>query len=206
MLIGGSGDDVLTGGPGVDSLTGDGDPGAFQAFLSGNDRINARDGEAESVNCGLGADTAVIDATDTLPTDPQTACEVVDSPGAAPPAPSPAATPVAKPPVSISSSRLRYRKRRIAVALRCAAQSGTCRGRLEVKTAKRVRARGSRKRRILTVAQAKYAIPAKRTRTIRLKPSSAGRSLLRRVSRVRVLVQAKPRGGGTTVSRSVTLR
>ena len=43
----------------------------------GNDQIRARDGVAEQVNCGIGADTAQVDAGDVV--DPS--CESVDRPG-----------------------------------------------------------------------------------------------------------------------------
>ena len=58
------GDDVLVGGAGKDSFFG-GD---------GNDRIEARDGIADVIDCGPGADTAVVD-----PADSQLECEAVES-------------------------------------------------------------------------------------------------------------------------------
>ena len=56
VLMGGNGADRLVGGPGVDSISGG----------AGNDYIDARDGEADTVDCGLGRDTVVADKVDTL--------------------------------------------------------------------------------------------------------------------------------------------
>ena len=66
-LSGGDGADTLTGNGGADVLLGD----------AGADTINARDGVADDVNCGPGADTAVVDPTDTV-----TSCETVNLPDA----------------------------------------------------------------------------------------------------------------------------
>jgi hypothetical protein len=66
-LSGGDGADTLTGNGGADTLLGD----------AGPDTINARDGVADDVNCGPGADTAVVDPLDTV-----TSCETVRLPDA----------------------------------------------------------------------------------------------------------------------------
>jgi hypothetical protein len=66
-LSGGDGADTLTGNGGADVLLGD----------AGADTINARDGVADDVNCGPGADTAVVDPADTV-----TSCETVNLPDA----------------------------------------------------------------------------------------------------------------------------
>lgn len=55
-LNGGSGNDTIEGGTGNDVLSGGG----------GNDTIRARDGFADFVNCGEGADTAEVDTLDTV--------------------------------------------------------------------------------------------------------------------------------------------
>ena len=74
-LAGGSGNDTVTGNGGADELSG-GD---------GDDTIQARDGVADQVDCGLGADTAVADASDTVAN-----CESVQPPPLPPPPPPPA--------------------------------------------------------------------------------------------------------------------
>lgn len=56
-ISGGPGADKLTGGPGVDRLLGD----------AGNDRLLAKDGTADTVNCGSGSkDFAAVDPVDAV--------------------------------------------------------------------------------------------------------------------------------------------
>jgi Ca2+-binding RTX toxin-like protein len=97
LLNGGTGDDELYGGAGADRLEGSADEdylegGAGQDFFEGDnvcsaspctgasDFIQARDGEPDTVNCGVGADTAVVDAVDVVAQDNQHGCERVDRP------------------------------------------------------------------------------------------------------------------------------
>jgi Ca2+-binding RTX toxin-like protein len=85
-LNGGNGDDTITGGPGKDTIVGDATAGGCYVigYLGtckapwGNDTINAVDGEADSVDCGPGQDTANVDAIDTV-----TNCETINRAGAA---------------------------------------------------------------------------------------------------------------------------
>lgn len=72
VIDGGLGSDVIDGGAGSDILLGG----------PGDDRIVARDGERDRVDCGIGTDTAVVDAVDDL-----TGCETVDRPAGPAPAP-----------------------------------------------------------------------------------------------------------------------
>lgn len=69
-LEGGADDDVITGGPGTDSFVGDG-TGGSQQVISGNDRLFAKDGLAEDISCGPGADTVSNDPIDKLVNDGQ---------------------------------------------------------------------------------------------------------------------------------------
>jgi Ca2+-binding RTX toxin-like protein len=86
-LYGGEGDDRVEGGPGTDSLFGDYAQCSAYGCSSGNDQLLARDGEADALNCGAGADSAQVDAIDTLAQDGFQLCETVDR--AAAPAPTP---------------------------------------------------------------------------------------------------------------------
>jgi hypothetical protein len=63
MLDGGAGDDVIDGGAGADQLFGG----------PGNDRLEARDGRRDTVDCGPGADIAIVDTLDVTHH-----CELVD--------------------------------------------------------------------------------------------------------------------------------
>ncbi len=88
-LDGGFGDDVLVGGPGRDTINGDiagGDCGPIWCKLPyGNDTIDARDGEIDSIICGAGADTVNADANDVVSPD----CETVNRSGGAGTTPAP---------------------------------------------------------------------------------------------------------------------
>jgi hemolysin type calcium-binding protein len=73
----GFGDDTIVGGPGRDSIAGDrrgGDCGPLWCkYPYGNDTIEARDGEVDSITCGFGTDTVLADAIDVVDKD----CETV---------------------------------------------------------------------------------------------------------------------------------
>ncbi len=75
-LIGGSGPDFLTGDADANTLEG-GDGEDSLSALGGPDTVLARDGFADTVNCGTEADTAVLDEG-TL--DSQAECETLDQP------------------------------------------------------------------------------------------------------------------------------
>ena len=70
---GGFGDDELIGGPGRDTISGDlagGDCGPLWCrYPYGNDTIQARDGEVDSITCGAGTDTVNADAQDVVAPD-----------------------------------------------------------------------------------------------------------------------------------------
>lgn len=82
VLDGGTGDDELTGGAGADVLRG-GD---------GDDELAGRDGEVDDVECGAGADDAVVD-----PGDRVRECEHVDDGADPEPTATPDPTPMATP-------------------------------------------------------------------------------------------------------------
>jgi Ca2+-binding RTX toxin-like protein len=69
----GYGDDVITGGPGRDTINADAGAGACTFLVcrvgAGNDRVNVRDGERDSVICGPGRDTVIADKKDVIARD-----------------------------------------------------------------------------------------------------------------------------------------
>jgi len=84
-IRGGYGDDTITGGPGADRISGD-RPGRCNELHCdigggyGNDAIDVRDGEIDSVDCGPGVDAVKADANDLV----ADTCETIDH-GTAPP-------------------------------------------------------------------------------------------------------------------------
>src|SRR4029078_7477820 len=69
-IDGGGNDDQIKGGLGLDALSGEGSGSGFSISVAGNDTIDARDGIREQLNCGPGADTAIVDELDVVPQDP----------------------------------------------------------------------------------------------------------------------------------------
>jgi Ca2+-binding RTX toxin-like protein len=67
---GGRGNDTVTGGPGRDTIYGDATSSHCSWYSCkipfGNDTIQARDGEADNIDCGIGTDTAVVDKIDVV--------------------------------------------------------------------------------------------------------------------------------------------
>lgn len=84
-IEGGFNHDTLTGGPGKDLIYGDQTArcgtGDTVCVPYGNDVIDARDGEADVIDCGPGTDRAVVDALDV-----HANCETVETGGAPGPA------------------------------------------------------------------------------------------------------------------------
>ena len=78
VLVGGLGNDAITGGPGQDTINGDATGSTCGYYTCkipfGNDVINARDGEADTIDCGVGTDRAVVDAIDVVAN-----CETVET-------------------------------------------------------------------------------------------------------------------------------
>jgi hypothetical protein len=199
VLDGGFGDDAIVGGPGRDSVSGDlagGDCGPLWCKVPwGNDAIDVRDGEADSVACGAGADTVLADAADTVAPD----CETVTRAGAAAPGTTPGAragagAPAGAPVAGGSRVRLAVSRAGLAAALRrglAVRVTGVRAGRLEV-----VARQGRR-----VVARGAVRLPRAGTAaTVRLRFTAAAKRRLRRARVAALTVTA----GGARVA--VTLR
>ena len=181
---GGFGDDVLIGGPGRDTISGDlagGDCGPLWCkYPYGNDTIEARDGEVDSITCGAGTDTVNADPQDVVAPD----CENVRRGSAAGAAPG----------TKAGGATLALRGRtRLAKALRSGFTvrvSGVRVGRRVKLTARRggkVMARGSATARSTVV-------------TVRLRFTTAARKALKRKRKATLVVS------GGAVRGTVTLR
>jgi hypothetical protein len=86
VVAGGDGDDYIVGGPGVDRFWGEDVEACIpSSCASGQDRIEARDGNREQIDCGPGTDSAVVDANEIVVNDVQLSnqCESADGLAAA---------------------------------------------------------------------------------------------------------------------------
>jgi plastocyanin len=101
--------------------------------------------------------------------------------------------------ISILSKSLRMDRRgRVAVRVRCNGSArGTCRGTLQLATA--------RGRRTVSLGSARLAVHGGRASKVRIKLSRAARSLVRRRHRLAVLARARPAGGGATAGATLIL-
>ena len=114
-LTGSAGADTLIGGEGNDFLDG---AGGADTLLAGGglDLVHARDGVADTVDCGTEDDTLVADAADA-----NVACERVELP------PVPAPPPDTTEPV-MTLGRATFGQRRVRVRVACAAGETRCAG------------------------------------------------------------------------------
>ncbi len=62
-IFGQSGNDVIRGGPAIDTIEGGPGRDTIDAE-NGNDVVRAVDGDLDSISCGLGKDTAIVDSVD----------------------------------------------------------------------------------------------------------------------------------------------
>jgi hypothetical protein len=182
MLVGNNDDDTIVGGAGVDSFNGDGPGGNFIVVI-GNDTIDAVDGSAEPVACGPGADTAKVDDSDQVASDPENACENVQRTSGGAPGTNPGGGGAARF-VSLGALSLKGSTARMKVTCRVT----SCRGRLTLRTAGTVRAAGRKRK--LTLGRAAFRLRAGQVRTVRIRLTREARALMRRTRRVRVTVTA----------------
>ena len=152
----------------------------------GNDVIDARDGERDSLDCGLGADTALVDAADV-----HTNCETVQVAGAATPATPGQPGAQAKPGGKAAGATLSVTR----VSLRKALRSGL---RLTIKGAKpgkrTVNARAGKS----LVAKCTVKVSKKGTGKCTLRFTKAGKRKLRRARKVTLKLSGA--GGSKTIT------
>lgn len=246
-LIGGGGNNTLVGGAGTDTLTaGSGNTtmiaGSGNTTMTGGsghdryqggagaDTINARNGVAEDVTCGGGADAVTADADDTASAD----CESVDrgdagqpaTDGAAAPAPTaesdtplaglgtPAPAPIAAiapAPAAVAQAS------RVRVPVSCSAGvAAGCDGQLElslpsasakprqVAAARRVKRVLGRSRRFHVAAGHKAIVPVRLSRrgVRRFRRSLNGRKSMK----VNVTVAMRSEAGTSKETRTITVR
>lgn len=180
-LDAGFGDDVIVGGPGKDAISGDrrgGDCGPYWCKQPyGNDTIDARDGETDSIACGAGQDSVKADRIDVVAAD----CETVDTSGAA------------TPPATAGTSLAVATTPRLATALR-----GGLRVRISGARAGKVTLTARCGRSV--VARGTATVGPRGTATVRLRFTASARRQLRRAHGAALTIS----GRGATVK--ITLR
>jgi hypothetical protein len=194
-ITAGFNNDTVTGGPGRDAIFSDA-TGNFCGFFSctvpfGNDTVNARDGEPDSIDCGVGADRSVTDGIDTVAnceTNDKTGPDDGDGGGSA-------LTVLTK--RSIRQIAARGLRIRVSCPAKC-----TIRGRLltDKKLARRLRLGRSRQ-----LASGRKTLRAAGTTTVTLKVAKKAKKRFRRLRKATVTLRVT-RTGVPTVSRKLKLK
>ena len=187
-LVTGFDNDNVTGGPGRDTIFSDA-TGSYCGFYVctvpfGNDTVNARDGAADTIDCGVGADRAVVDAIDT-----HANCETVDADGGA-----------GELTVLSRRSIRQIARRGLRIRVFCPARC-TIRARLTTNRvlARQLRLGGSRQ-----LAAARKTLPSAGTSTLTLRVARKARRPFSRLRRATVTLTVR-RSGTTTLSRRLRL-
>lgn len=186
--------DVVAGGAGRDQLEGD----LESIYAEGaDDVILARDGEADSIRCGLGTDRAEVDSVDALPGDSVNRCESVQTgenvqTGAPPTTPPDDQSPSAPDAggsgeaAKLAASRLVLRRNVIKAPVRCTAAT-RCTGKVQLW------ARGLSKRasasRSAKLATRRVSIAPGKTAKVKFKLKKSSRRNARRARRIGVVVR-----------------
>jgi Ca2+-binding RTX toxin-like protein len=165
-LDGGLGNDFIDGGAGSDVHQGG----------PGYDVVRARDGFADSGDCGTDDDTAFVDALDTL-----VGCELVDAP-AGPPEPPPA-TDTTAPVLTLAAASVTGGKLRVPVT--CPAAETRCVGVLTLTATGRRKG----KRRTVGLGAATVSLAGGATATLTKRVTRGQRRALRALSRRRLRVK-----------------
>jgi hypothetical protein len=194
-VLGGNGNDVLTGSAGPDALYGAGGSDTIDGMAgadtldggAGADALVSRDGTADAVACGADVDTAVADPQDTLD-----ACESVDLPVADSVTTLPAPSTVTQSATSalealapgglvfdIETVVVERDARVIALPLTCAGDTD-CVGSLRITAAipraakKAVASRRGRRMKTVGLGSAKFKVGAGKTKLVKAKVSRRG--------------------------------
>lgn len=189
-IVGGYGNDTINPGPGTDTVIADATGnlcGEFECRAPyGNDVIDARDGEVDTIDCGLGTDTVYADPIDVL-----SGCEKVELALPAPPKKPDKDKGKDKP--ESAKAKLLVGKARLATVVRKGLPvtlSGFAAGKVTVTVRLDKSVVGSRR----------VAVPAGKTKTVRVALRPPAKRLLRNRRAVTLKVSVGK------VTRQVTLR
>jgi hypothetical protein len=195
QLTGGYGNDAITGGPGKDIINADraGRCNEMHCDLPGgalgDDTIDVRDGEADSVTCGIGTDKVTADAADTIAAD----CEHVDTGSGPGPTGGDFTVKAAR------TSLKKFAKRGLTITVACP-EACSLKAKLTVskKAARKLKLKDR------TLARANKSLAAAGTTRLKAKPP---KRLAKRIRKQRKLVvSVTVRNGGKTGRTSVTLK
>ena len=206
QLRGGDDHDTVDGGPGADALYGD-RIGCAYICPSGNDTILARDGVRDTVDCGVGADTAEVDGLDIVTQDDLGICEVVNRQDVGGPPPPPN-LPTA---LDLTGSRLALVGRpTVRRGVRAKVSCPTaCTFTVTVRLAARVARRYRLGRRALAVGTVRGTLSAAGSKTVRVRLTANSKRRLRRARTVRATLRAGIRntsGASAARKRAIALR
>jgi Ca2+-binding RTX toxin-like protein len=194
FLEGGFGNDVLDGGAGVDQFNGDRTEANVIAI--GNDQIRARDGNAEQVSCGIGSDSAQVDASDVV----DATCETVDR-GPVIVDGHPPAKP-GKPKLLTKLSVKAIAKKGLVLRIACpAACAVTAELRVDKKTARKLKLGKSR-----VLARGKKKLAGAGNARVTLKVVRKARKPFKKLRRAKVTLKTATKVGGVTTRTSRVLK
>ncbi|WP_026910244.1 calcium-binding protein [Patulibacter minatonensis] len=194
-LSGGFGDDRIVGGPGRDVLAGDRPARCNELHCDigggfGNDLIEARDGEVDSISCGPGTDTVTADPDDVVAADCETVEWAVFDGGGGDGGKKDGGTAKATAKLSGKTGLRTVLKRGLTVKVTGATAGRTVTVALRVpgSTAKRLRL--ATRQRVVTVATGKAKASKAGTATVRVRFSATARRRLATVRKVGVTLRA----------------
>src|SRR5690349_575931 len=193
---GGLGNDTITGGPGKDTIYGDATASHCTYYSCkipfGNDVIYARDGEQDTIDCGIGQDKAIVDAIDVV-----TNCETVEGAGSNG---TPNGGGAMK--VTFGSSKLRtVAAKGLALKVACsAACTATASMTADKATARKLGAK--------RIGSGKGKLAKAGTATVKVKIAKKLAGKLKRLKSAKATVKVTIKQGGKTqtVSRKVTMK
>jgi Ca2+-binding RTX toxin-like protein len=195
---GGRGNDTVTGGSGRDTIYGDATSSHCSWYSCkipfGNDVIQARDGEVDNIDCGIGTDTAVVDPIDVVAN-----CETVDGSGGGGGGGGGGGAVTFSVTGKASLRALASKGLKLAVPCPSACNvSGSLKA--DRKTARKV---GASK-----IGSGRGSAQAAGTATLKLKPASKVKRRLKRLRKATVTVRVTVKAGGAaqTDSQTLTLR
>jgi hypothetical protein len=186
-LLGGSGNDTINPGGGLDLVSGD----------DGDDQVNVRDNTADVARGGAGndsvvADTGDLDILDGFETVARTAV-------AAPPA-----VDTSTRAVTVGGDTVKVSKRKAPIKVSCPANSpGNCTGSLALRTARPARLAGLRA--VIQLGSARYDLAPGTSRTLKVKLSTGSGRLADSKGRLKALALTSTGTAGKIVQSSQRL-